>query len=287
MGRAAGQQAHVARAADGDEPDNSPACLPVTTKDVAALEDSVREDDYDGPRRQAVAGNLIRREQDQELIAKLAKSNFEGPAQEQFEAELAAYGYPIMMAWTRTGEIVRKTARNGRPIVIPGSGLGWTREDRSELSSETVARAVDFFREKVLRAGAWDSTRGATIKTYFVGACLFQFPNIYQLWQGERRRWDSLPVVRIDDLDMPELLHQVPSTDDTENRVIARDQLQQVMSELRDKYPDLHQIVEMWLDGYTDAQAAGLLGVTPRTVEGKWHRFRHSHRRGGNGGRPA
>jgi hypothetical protein len=261
--------------------------MPVTKQDVTALEESVREDDCDGPRVQAITGNLVRREEDQELIAKLAKSNFEGPAQEQFEAELAAYGYPIMMAWTRTGEIVRKSARNGRPLIIPGDGLGWSREDRSELSAETVARAVDFFREKVLRAGAWDHTRGATIKTYFVGACLFQFPNVYQLWQAERRRWDSVPIVSIDDPDIPGLLYQVPGADDTEHRVIARRQLQQVMAELGGKYPDLHQVVEMWLDGYTDSQAAGLLGLTPRTIEGQWHRFRRGYRRRGNGGRPA
>jgi hypothetical protein len=192
-----------------------------------------------------------------------------------------------MMAWTRTGEIVKKSARSGRPVIIPSGGLGWSREDRSELSSETVARAVDFFREKVLRAGAWDHTRGATIKTYFVGACLFQFPNVYQLWQSERRRWGSLPIVSIDDPDIPGLLYQVPGADDTEYRVIARHQLQQVMAELGDKYPDLHQVVEMWLDGYTDSQAAGLLGVTPRTIEGQWHRFRRGYRRRGNGGRPA
>jgi hypothetical protein len=303
MGRAAGQQPYSTPArikpgnngqlaaapagAHDDEPGRSPACVPVTKQDVTALEESVCEDDCDGPRVQALTGNLARREEDQELIAKLAKSNFEGPAQEQFETELAAYGYPIMMAWTRTGEIVRKSARSGRPLIIPSGGLGWSREDRSELSSETVARAVDFFREKVLRAGAWDHTRGATIKTYFVGACLFQFPNVYQLWQAERRRWGSLPVVSIDDPDIPGLLYQVAGADDTEHRVIARRQLQQVMAELAGKYPDLHQVVEMWLDGYTDSQAAGLLGVTPRTIEGQWHRFRRGYRRSRNRGRPA
>ena len=303
MGRAASQQPHITAArikpgnnrhptaaladADEDELSRSPACMPVTEQDVTALEESVCEDDYDGPRLRAIAENLVRREEDQELISKLAKSNFEGVAQEQFEAELAAYGYPIMMAWTRTGEIVRKSARNGRPLIIPSGGLGWSSEDRSELSSETVARAVDFFREKVLRAGAWDHTRGATVKTYFVGACLFQFPNVYQLWQAERRRWDNLPIVSIDDPGIPGLLYQVPGAEDTEYRVIARRQLQQVMAELGDKYPDLHQVVKMWLDGYTDAQAAGLLGVTPRTIEGQWHRFRRGYRRRGNGGRPA
>jgi hypothetical protein len=91
MGRAAGQQAHVTLArmksganrhltaapadVDGDGPGGSPACMPVTSKDVTALEESVREDDYDSPRLQAMAGNLIRREQDQELIAKRSRNN--------------------------------------------------------------------------------------------------------------------------------------------------------------------------------------------------------------------
>ena len=225
MGRAedAGQQPHVtsARIEPGEngrsvaspadtgeeDPGRSPAFMPVTEEDVTALEESVCEDDYDSPRRQAIAGNLARREEDRELIDKLAKNNFEGLGEELFEAELAAYGYPVMMAWTRTGEIIKKAAKMGRPLSIPSGGLEWSREDRSELSSETVARAVDFFREKVLRAGAWDHTRGATIKTYFVGACLFQFPNVYQIWQTERRHWNSRPSVSIDDPGVTGLLH--------------------------------------------------------------------------------
>jgi hypothetical protein len=282
-----GQSAAAPADAGGAEPGRSPAFRPVTEDDVAALEESVCEEDYDSPRQQAIAGNVARREEDRELIAKLAKSNFEGPGQELFEAEMAAYGYPVMMAWTRTGEIVKKTAGISRPLSIPSSGLGWSREDRSELSTETVARAVNFFREKVLRAGTWDHTRGATIKTYFVGACLFQFPNVYQVWQAERRRWNSRPAVSIDDPGAPGLVSQMPSDDDTEHRVIARDQLQQVMAELADKYPDLHEVVMMQLDGHTDAQAAQRLGMTPRAVEGRWRRFRRGHRHRGSGGRPA
>lgn len=282
-----GQTAAAPADAGGDQPDRSPAFMPVTEADVAALEDSVCEQDYNGPRHRAIARNVARREEDRELIAKLAKSNFEGPAQELFEAEQAAYGYPVMMAWTRTGKIVKKAAGIGRPLSIPSGGLGWSREDRSELSSETVARALNFFREKVLRAGTWDHTRGATINTYFVGACLFQFPNVYQAWQAEQRRWNSRPAVSIDDPDALGLLHQVPGDGDTERRAIARNQLQEVMAELASKYPDLHEVVMMQLDGYTDAQAAQRLGVTSRAVEGRWHRFRAGYRRREDGGRPA
>jgi hypothetical protein len=282
-----GQSAAGSADTGGEDPGGSPAFTPVTEEDVAALEESVCEDDYDSAQQQAIARNLAQREEDRALIARLAKSSFEGPGQDLFEANLSAYGYPVMMAWTRTGEIINKTKEKGRPLSIPPDGLEWSREDRSELSSETVARALIFFREKVLRAGAWDHNRGATIKTYFVGACLFQFPNVYQLWQAERRRWNRHPTVSTDDPDGPDILYQLPSDDDTEHRAIARHQLQGVMAELAEKYPDLHQVVEMWLEGLTDAQAAKRLGITPRTLEGRWRRFRRRYGRRPNGGRSA
>jgi hypothetical protein len=53
----------------------------------------------------------------------------------------------------------------GRPLGITDTGAGWSRDDRCELSTETVARALDFFRRKVLQAGAWDHTLGATIRS--------------------------------------------------------------------------------------------------------------------------
>ena len=281
------RQAAGLASAGGEEPGRSPAFAPVTEEDLAAVEESVCDEDYDNARQQAVAENLARREEDRELIARLAKSGFEGPGQELFEAELAAYGYPVMMAWTRSGEIIKKAAEKGRPLGIPRGGPGWSREDRSELSAETVGRALAFFREKVLRAGAWDHTRGAAIKTYFMGACLFQFPNVYQAWQAERQRWMRHPAVSIDDPGGSGMLYQVPGDDDTEHRALARYQLQQVMAELAGKYPDLHQVVVLWLDGCTDAQAAEKLGSNPRKIEGQWHRWRRGHRRRQNEGRSA
>jgi hypothetical protein len=282
---AAARDGRQAAGLGGEELDRSPAFAPVTEEDLAAVEESVCAEDYDNARQQAIAENLARREEDRELIARLAKSGFEGPGQELFEAELAAYAYPVMMAWTRSGEIIRKAAEKGRPLSIPRDGPGWTREDRSELSAETVGRALVFFREKVLRAGAWDHTRGAAIKTYFMGACLCQFPNVYQAWQAERRRWNRHPVVSLDDPGGSGVLYQVPGDDDTEHRALARHQLQQVMAELAGKHPDLHQVVVMWLDGCTDAQAAEKLGSNPRKIEGQWHRWRRGRRR--NEGRSA
>lgn len=253
---------------------------PVSEECVAALEASLCEDDYESAQQQAMAENLARREADQELISALALTGFTGPAQEMFEAELAAYAYPVMMAWTRTGEIIKRCAQKGRPLGIRDTGAGWSRDDRCELSTETVARALDFFRKKVLLHGTWDHTRGATIKTYFVGACLFQFPNVYQRWNTERRSWQDRCAMVVDDPGDPAGLGLLGSDDNTEEHAIARHQLQQVMDELKDSYPDLREIIELQLQGYTCAQAAARLGLSARAIEGQLYRFRKGHRDG-------
>lgn len=39
--------------------------------------------------------------------------------------------------------------------------------------------ALDYFRERVLRAGRWDAGRGASLGTFFIGQCLYRFANVY------------------------------------------------------------------------------------------------------------
>lgn len=261
------------------------AFAPVTEECLAALEGNLCDDDYEDPRQRAMAENLARREEDRELIRVLAVSDFVGPAQELFETELAAYGYPVMMAWMRTGEIVSKVAEKGRPLGIIDDP-GWSRDDRCELSSETVARALFFFRTKVLRAGAWDYTRGSTIKSYFVGACLFQFPNVYQRWNTEHRRWHSACVTTIDEPDDPAMVRQLASGDDTEHCVIVRADLRQALSRLKADFPDLFLVATLKLrEGCTDAEAARKLGLSQKMVEGQWRRYRQAYLGRGDGRR--
>jgi hypothetical protein len=59
-------------------------------------------------------------------------------------------------------------------------------DDALELSCETVAEAIRCFRERVLIPGKWDPTRKASLRTFFVGQCILQFPNIYRRWNTEQ-----------------------------------------------------------------------------------------------------
>jgi hypothetical protein len=123
-------------------------------------------------------------EADQELLQRLALRNFEGPDWEQFRTRLAKYGWAVIRAWCRSGKVFlhfRRVAFGGLPP--PPRPIG--RDDSNELAMETVALAMDYFREGVLIKKRWDPTRGATIATFFIGACIRNFGNVYMRWKNE------------------------------------------------------------------------------------------------------
>jgi DNA-directed RNA polymerase specialized sigma24 family protein len=252
---------------------------PATEQDIESVEAAIRGEDYAGEQAQDAAERLARLEADRHLIEHLARTGFAGPGQVIFEAELAEYGFTVMMAWTRTGEIIRKLAAAGRPLRTRETGPGWSFDDRTELSVETVARALVFFREEILRTGKWNPDHGGAIRTYFVGACLHHFPNVYRRWERERRRWESKHIMTMDHPDDPDGLRQISSDDDLEFKVLTKRQLEEILTQLAEKDAVLHSVAELRLRGYSDVEAARELGLSARALEGRWYRLRNEFRR--------
>jgi DNA-directed RNA polymerase specialized sigma24 family protein len=258
---------------------------PISHEYAVLLEESIGAEGDSALRQSDLAQNFFRRAADSRLVEYLRDRGFQGPAQDRLEAALAAYGYPVMMAWTRTGEIFKKVAEKGRPLAILGSGPGWSYDDRAELSAETVAHALVFFRTQILQAGRWDPGRGATIKTYFIGTCLHQFPNVYVRWDRERRRWHDNVLMMLDDPDDPAGVRTVPGFDDPADTVLGALQREQILAELAARDPVLRRAVLLRHNGFSDVEAAKLLGLTPRALEGRWYRFARDLRHRGEGGR--
>src|SRR6266702_2035011 len=129
--------------------------------EVDELERELTDDDLRSanPAEQARVENAKRRLGDRALLAELAVADFTGPVFEVAVTEFAAYGIAVLMAWMRTGQII----------------------------------------DKVLKPGKWDPRRGASLKTFFVGACLLQFPNVFEAWLTEQRKWaqvnDEEPIL--------------------------------------------------------------------------------------------
>ncbi|MFI6225295.1 sigma-70 family RNA polymerase sigma factor [Nocardia salmonicida] len=126
-----------------------------------------------------VAENLARLEADAELVRMLQLGQFSDHVWNPVAEELARYGLAVLQSWIRSHTIFAKVKTKtgwGLPILD-----GWPDAETAEqLATDTVVNALNYFRDKVLAAGKWDPTRGASLRTYFIGQCLFQFPNLYR-----------------------------------------------------------------------------------------------------------
>jgi DNA-directed RNA polymerase specialized sigma24 family protein len=172
-GRATGQDGQEA----GVTPDD--ALATPTTDDERDLAELEAEDD--GLRR--AAESVERRRHDQQLLAALAAEGFEGARWRRFAEELARYGHAVLMAWQRTGAIFAQCKKKGRPLgPIPTS---WSDQDRIDLATDVVVRAIKLFHSKGLVGGGWTVDGGASLRTFFIGACVLVYPTIYRAWEKQ------------------------------------------------------------------------------------------------------
>jgi DNA-directed RNA polymerase specialized sigma24 family protein len=226
------------------------------------------------PRERARVENAARRLADRDLVDQLAATGFTGPVFEVTVNEFAAYGVATLMAWMRTGEITRKCLSRGRPL--PGAErvtATWSRDDRLEIAVETTARALRYFVDEVLKPARWNYRRGATLRTYFVGACLLQFPNVYEVWVNEQKRWGAVDLV---EPGTEETAGQgrgdVAWADPTAGDVIHRQHVREMLEGIRD--PQSRKAAQMVMLGYEHAEAGAELGLTAAAVGARLYRLR-------------
>lgn len=114
---------------------------------------------------------------DAELEALLREQGFEGEDWQVFVHLLAEYGVGVIGGWIRARVIVQRCAeKNVKAPHLPVSVTD-NRDARDAIADEAVAEAIHHFRENVLIKGVWDPAKGAALKTFFIGQCLFRYPN--------------------------------------------------------------------------------------------------------------
>lgn len=220
------------------------------------------------------AENLARRASDRALLTRLAEGDFTGPEYEAFAGELAAYGYPVLVAWIRRGLIFKHCAERGRRLFPTDQDLQQlfdSYDDRLELALETVGETVPFFRDYVLKPRRWTFEGGATLTTYFVGACVYRFPNVFRRWHGERHRWSrNLQCAELEATDSRPLTN--PTGVDPADAAAGKDRVMRELVKMTDGARDAAALV---IDGASQAEAASILGTTERAIEGRLHRYRN------------
>jgi hypothetical protein len=206
-------------------------------------------------------------EADVDLVQRLMFQGYQGRDWNRFATALAEYGIQVVYAWVKSGLIFRKCREKGFGGLLV---LGRKPDDTLELALETVGYAIAAFRENVLIPGRWDPARGATLKTFFIGQCLLQFPNVYRRWQGETG-W-SLALVDPDVL-ARELTEERSLPIDVDRKA----ELSRTWKQLRPG--DRRTVSALEALDFDHAEIAEVFGVTKRALDSKLYRGRKARAR--------
>ena len=214
--------------------------------------------------------NLQRRAADQRLLDELAAHDFSGREYQRFQEELARYGISVLRAWMHSGYVFKLVSARGLPLHPTELELEELQRDadvRQELAGMTVAVALPRFRDRALVGGEWRPDGGASLATYFMGACLYVFPNEFRRRRVQREKWE-----RQDGGDPAVTMNEIDTASDP--AVIATDSIH-IRERLLAADPRTRAILALTLDGYQQDEIVEMLGESSvRAVEGVLYRWR-------------
>lgn len=191
---------------------------------------------------------------DEELLLTLQLHQFSGKAWDRFTRELARYGLGVLRAWIRYGTVYGKVrALTGYKL---GRIEGWPdAEIVEDLASDTVVAALAYFRDKVLKTNQWQSAGGASLGTYFIGQCLYQFANVYR--SALRAELDRIEQAVTPVAELPEEAFDIIRG--IEETVVARDAVAEALAQLTT--PRARQALFLQEVGYSQSEIADQLGL--------------------------
>ncbi|MFJ8098254.1 hypothetical protein [Streptomyces griseofuscus] len=218
------------------------------------------------------AGHAARRARDAQVVEFLRGQGFAGPRYEKFTGQLMEYSWPVMLGWAHTGEIFRQARKNGCPVPASLLVPAWTQDDRYEVVTDSLLHGLASFRANALQGGRWDPGKGASVTTYYVRACIFAFRTVYEAW-SRRYCWRASTVQTCAGLD-DDPLAQLPDghAADPCHIAVVNDDIRRVLPMLPDG--ELRAAVVRRAAGFTQDEAAGLMGMTGKALESRLGRVR-------------
>lgn len=197
---------------------------------------------------------LERLQADEDLLLALQLHGLSGPPWNRFSRELVRYGLGVLRTWIYRGTIY------GKAKALTGYGLGriegWPDpETVEELAADTVVAALAYFRDKVLKTHRWQSSGGASLGTFFIGQCLYQFANIYR--SALRAELERIEQAVTPMAELPE--DRFDPIKGIEETIVARDAVAEAMALLStDRARRALLLQEI---GYTQREIADELGL--------------------------
>jgi DNA-directed RNA polymerase specialized sigma24 family protein len=198
--------------------------------------------------------HLQRIQADEDLLLALQLHEFTGREWDRFARELARYGLGVLRAWLGRGIIYCKVK------ALTGYGLGriegWPDSQTVEdLAADTIVAALEYFRDKVLKAHRWQSSGGASLGTFFIGQCLYQFANVYR--SALRAELERIEKAVTPMAELPE--ENFDMIRGIEETIVARDSVAEAMAQL--STPRARQALFLQEIGYNHREIAAKLGL--------------------------
>jgi DNA-directed RNA polymerase specialized sigma24 family protein len=207
-------------------------------------------------------------EADRKIVESLIGDHVPEERFTKLSCRLMDYAWPVMLKWMSTGEIFELCKRARKPLRMDAA-MNWTDDDRKGMATETVIVAWEYFRATALTEGGWRPDRGASLQTYFVGACILRFADVYGRWRRAHlldRAMDELPT----DDDKVLAVSRNHYLDPCQAAVI-QDEVRRAITPMDDQ---LRRLVGLRAIGYPQHEAAAEIGITAKAAERRLARYR-------------
>ncbi|MFD5475572.1 hypothetical protein [Streptomyces sp. NPDC127105] len=211
---------------------------------------------------------------DARIVDLLRADNFQGPRYEKTTTRLMEYGWLTINKWTGTGEIFVQARRVGRPVPLHMTAPGWNADDRAEVATDTVIAGLDLFLEHGLIRGKWTPDGGASLTTYFVGACIRSFHRVYDRWFRGMQMGQAELDRSVADHDGASADREIPDQRATDPFYAAatHEEIKRILPYITDT--KVRRGLALRALGYTQQQAAAEVGLTEKALEGRIGRLR-------------
>lgn len=212
---------------------------------------------------------------DRAIVLALTADGFTGPRYDLFRHEVMAYGYQVLVGWIRRGVMFNECRSHGLHLAVSPSireRLSTAFEDAHDLAATTVAQTFPKFVEKGLVEGRWDPGKGASLKSYFIGACVYTFPNVYRTWANGFLAGLREPRYGL----LPDQIDTVRGAPDPADVVMSRAAVDDALAAL----PPVtaHALELIVFGGYPHREAARLAGLTEDALQKRLKRLRFRKR---------
>lgn len=162
-------------------------------------------------------------------------------------------------------------------LARPHFSNAWRKDSRALAHIVVRVTVVNFMAKQILDAEGWDPTRGASLKTFFITACLYTFATEYRKYCAEEGGVGR-PEVSVGELpELPDGQQFGPGPPPSPEKItMDRDTINRIIPDAPREVAEAFLLVSR---GYTHKEAASILGITSNSLNGKIRRFREKFRR--------